>query len=327
MLIVSAALSAGLWEAGGACLLLFPVTVGLTLSASRTLWLMDLHAAAHGTFSKSSWINRMVGDAVSLLMLVLPHSNYRHSHCVDHHSPKTFCSPDKDPDGSFLFWMGLRPGTPKGKLWHRLLLGLVSPRVHLVFLAARLRANLLRSGWRRSAVSLAYLTVLAYLAVRFGWATIFMSWLLPIVFLYQVSAIVGWAGEHTWFEPLVGDLKDWSNARTHARFFGVPFPRAASSARMWEWAARMTGELILRFLVVPGDLPNHDWHHRHPSSRDWTHAAYARQAAIEAGESYPMETWGLVKAIDRGLSSIAAQRTAGQTLSRTTDAMTVFGAM
>jgi fatty acid desaturase len=327
VLIGSATLSVVLWVTGGFYLILIPVTVGITLSASRTLWLMDLHAAAHGTFSRSPQVNRMVGDAVSLLLWVLPHSDYRRSHCVDHHSPKTFCSPDKDPDGSFLCWMDLRPGTPKEQLWRRLLLGLLSPRVHFVFLATRFKANLFSSGLSRSAASLSYLTLIVVLAERFGWATIFVSWLLPVVFLYQISAIVGWAGEHAWFEPMAGDLKEWSNARTHARFFGVPFPRAGSLASRCQWGARMIGKMILRVLFVPGDLPNHDWHHRHPSSRDWPRAAYARQAAIEAGESYPTETWGLLKAIDRGLSSIAAQNPAAQTLLSTKDAMTVFGTM
>lgn len=326
MLIGSATISVSLWTVGGAYLILFPVTAGLTLSASRTLWLMDLHAAAHGSFSKKRWVNKLVGDMVSLLMMVLPHSDYRRSHCVDHHSPRTFCSPD-DPDGSFLYWMGLTPGTSKQDLWHRLLLGLLSPRVHTVFLVARLKANLLSSGWRRSLVSLLYLALLVYLAAHFGWTAIFMSWLLPIGLFYQVSAIVGWAGEHAWFAPKTGDLEDWHNARTHARFFGVRFPQTGSKAQRLWWAVQMVGELILRSLFVPGDLPNHDWHHRHPASRDWTWAAYARQSTIEAGESYSLETWGLVMAIDHGLSSIAAQTPSDQRRSSTSDAMTVFGAM
>jgi hypothetical protein len=326
MLFASAASSIMLWRAGSWYLILIPGTVALTLSASRTLWLMDLHAAAHGSFAKSRWANKLVGDTISLFLMVLPQSSYRHSHCVDHHSPKTFCSADKDPDGSFLCWMGLAPGTPKRSLWRRLLVGLFSPKVHLVFLAARLESNLLSSGWRRSLVSVLYLTLLAGGVAHLGWAAFFMSWLLPIAFLYQVSAIVGWAGEHTWFAAKTGSLEAWHDARTHARFFGLPFPDNSSIAELWWWIFRMLGQLILRALIVPGDLANHDWHHRHPSSRDWPFAAYARQEAIERGESYS-ETWGIIQAIDRGLSSIAAQVPLRQERSHTLEAMSAFGAM
>jgi fatty acid desaturase len=326
MLFAGAATSIALWRAGGWYLVLVLGSVGLTLSASRTLWLMDLHAAAHGSFSKSRWANKLVGDTVSLVLMVLPHSKYRQSHCADHHSPKTFCSADKDPDGSFLCWMGLAPATPKQNLWRRLLLGLISPRVHLTFLAARLKSNLFSSGWRRSLVSVFYLAVLACIPARYGWTAFFISWLLPIAFLYQVSAIVGWAGEHTWFAAKTDDMEAWHNARTHARFFGLPFPDNSSLARLW-WIIRMFGEVIVRALIVPGDLANHDWHHRHPSSRDWPWAAYARQDAIEGGESYSLETWGLIQAIDRGLTSIAAQKPLREEGPRTLEAMSAFGTM
>lgn len=327
MLFTSAASSIILWRAAGWYLALIPVSVGLTLSASRTLWLMDLHAAAHGSFAKSRWANKFVGDTVSLVLMVLPHSSYRQSHCADHHSPKTFCTADKDPDGSFLCWMGLAPATPKRTLWRRLMVGLISPKVHFVFFAARLKSNLLGSGWPRALLSVIYLALLACSAAHFGWTAFLISWLLPIAFLYQVSAIVGWAGEHAWFAAKTGSMETWHNACTHARFFGVPFPDNASIAQRWWWIIRMVCGVILRALIVPGDLPNHDWHHRHPSSRDWPWAAYARQQAIEEGESYSLETWGLIQAIDRGLSSIASQTPLPEVRSCTLEAMSAFGAM
>lgn len=328
ILLGSAALSVRLWTLGGYYLVLSPVTVGLTLSASRTLWLMDLHAAAHGSFSRTRWANKAVGDAVSWLLMVLPHQGYRTSHCIDHHSPGTFCSPDRDPDGSFLCWMGLGPGTPRPELWRRLVIGLLSPKVHLVFLAARLKSNLFNSGWRRSLASLLYLALLGYLAAQCGWMAILMSWVLPIGLLYQISAIMGWVGEHAWFEPPTSDRAAWHNARTHARFFGLPYPHARSFHKRLLWGMRMLGHAVLRFLIVPGDLPNHDWHHRHPSSREWVHAAYAREVTIAAGERYSRETWGLIMAMNHGLASIAAQaRQIRDEAFGARDAMLTFGSM
>jgi len=168
-----------LWLAGGWYLIFIPVSAGITLSASRTLWLIDLHAAAHGSFSPKRWANKLVGDTVALVLMVLPHASYRKSHCGDHHSLQTFCSPDKDPDGSFLCLIGLAPGASKRRLWRCLLIGLISLKVHLVFWASRLKFNLLSSGWRRALVSVLYLTLLACLATHVGWAATFISWLLP----------------------------------------------------------------------------------------------------------------------------------------------------
>jgi hypothetical protein len=53
--------------------------------------------------------------------------------------------------------------------------------------------------------------------------------------------------------------------------------------------------------VIVGDLPNHDYHHRYPSTPDWTTAAYARQRDIDEGPEGPayQEVWGMGAAIDQ----------------------------
>src|SRR5437016_13291629 len=62
MLIAGAIASAMLWNQGAMWLFLLPLTMATTLSASRTLWLTALHAAAHGSFSRSRMANRLIGD-------------------------------------------------------------------------------------------------------------------------------------------------------------------------------------------------------------------------------------------------------------------------
>jgi hypothetical protein len=74
-------------------------------------------------------------------------------------------------------------------------------------------------------------------------------------------------------------------------------------ARAWiRWIAlTVCYHIPARLLVVVGDLPNHDYHHRYPSTTEWTTAAYARQADIDAGPEGPpyQEVWGMGAAIDR----------------------------
>jgi hypothetical protein len=74
--------------------------------------------------------------------------------------------------------------------------------------------------------------------------------------------------------------------------------------------------LPVRLLVVVGDLPNHDFHHRYPATPDWMIAAYARQHDIEAGmRGGPpySEIWGLGQAIHRMFEGLSRAQTDPQT--------------
>lgn len=65
-------------------------------------------------------------------------------------------------------------------------------------------------------------------------------------------------------------------------------------------------------LVIVGDLPNHDYHHRYPSTADWTVAAYARQHDVDTGPEGPPyhEVWGMGAAIDTLFRSWQTEGTA-----------------
>ena len=74
-----------------------------------------------------------------------------------------------------------------------------------------------------------------------------------------------------------------------------------------------------RWFVVPGDLPNHDWHHRNPSARlQWPNAAYARRDdQQQPAPQWPpyTEHWGLVNWLNKtfdALASLPAQATLGE---------------
>lgn len=103
---------------------------------------------------------------------------------------------------------------------------------------------------------------------------------------------------------------------TLGRFVGDATPSRdlpmAQWLRAWgRWSIRL---LLLhiptRLCVLPGDLCQHDWHHRHPRG-DWSNAGYERQRDLAVGcpgwpEPYA-EVWGLDCAIDlvfQGLASL-----------------------
>ena len=75
------------------------------------------------------------------------------------------------------------------------------------------------------------------------------------------------------------------------------------------WGMRMTFiHLPTRLFVLPGDLCQHDWHHRAKFGDDWPNASYTRQNALANltpnDEPY-FEVWGMANAIDAVLESLS----------------------
>jgi hypothetical protein len=68
-------------------------------------------------------------------------------------------------------------------------------------------------------------------------------------------------------------------------------------------------QLPVRVVVLVGDAPCHDFHHRRPASRLWTSYIQARQRDRDAGSpgftAGYSETWGLFHAVDLTLASLA----------------------
>jgi hypothetical protein len=83
------------------------------------------------------------------------------------------------------------------------------------------------------------------------------------------------------------------------------------------WAEMLTWHLFVRLFVLVGDAPCHDFHHRKPATRRWTNYIHARESDLQAGggcQAGYFETWGLIRAVDRMLGSLAA--TAPATIGR-----------
>ena len=79
---------------------------------------------------------------------------------------------------------------------------------------------------------------------------------------------------------------------TFGRFVGEPIPTHNLPPGQWLWAwglwliRLLALHIPTRLCVLPGDLCQHDWHHRHPRG-NWSNAGYERQrdltAAVQAG--------------------------------------------
>jgi hypothetical protein len=295
--------------------LALPVGWVLTLQGARTMVLVIAHQALHRRFSGSSRVDWFWGEVVTVLAVFHVFREFKEEHFDNHHRRAVFAT-EVDPPVQFLFRLGFRPGMSRGQLWRRAFVVFLSPAFYARTAAGRLRSNLADGGWRR----LAFLAWAGWwLSLPFwlphGLSVLLLAFVLPVVVLAQLSALLDRLGEHAWLTPTnpAYDNRFYTVPATSARFCGAPVPPrglgAGAAARAWAgWTASMVCyHLPSRLMVIVGDLPNHDYHHRYPTTREWTTAAYARQADIDAGGEGPpyTEVWGMGRAVDRMFANLS----------------------
>jgi hypothetical protein len=281
-----------------------PIAWLLVVSAARRAQVQIFHVAVHEAFTGKKRVDRSVGELISVVLLIQPFDAYFEDHVRKHHPAQTFATP-ADPDLAFLIVLGFLPGMTRAQLWRHLFVTLFSPKFHYLFLAARIKANMFTASAARRAAAWAFALMLIGSAVATGQViTLVVAWYLPIIFLYQISALLQFVCEHRWL------LRRESNepAKSHlarltvGRFLGTAFPDDGSPAQKLVWVFKMLGHALVRVSVLVAGLPDHDWHHRHPASRDWPISIYARQRDIDLGcPGWPtpyLEVWGLASAID-----------------------------
>ncbi|WP_431873279.1 fatty acid desaturase [Amycolatopsis sacchari] len=281
----------------------------LTVSGERTMVLVIAHQALHRRFSGRPATDWFWGEVVTVLTVFHTFQDFKEEHFDNHHRREVFAT-EADPPVRFLRNLGFRPGLSRTALWRRAWTVFLSPVFYWHGLAGRVGSNL-RGSWRRRlgfAVWIAFwLSLPAWLP--HGWLAPALAFFVPVILFAQLSALLDRLGEHEWLTPRNPAFghRFYTAAATAARFCGAPVPgRDLPAGRQFvawvSWTARtLCYHLPSRLLVVVGDLPNHDYHHRYPSTPHWTTAAYARQHDIDEGPEGPpyQEVWGMGAAIDR----------------------------
>jgi hypothetical protein len=313
--------SAWLIVAGGPSWLwlLLPFCWVLTTSASRVCSTVIAHHAIHTRFTHNIKKDRMVHQLLSTLVCTDDADQYYEDHVKLHHRKETFAT-IADPTIQHLLQLGFRPGMSERALWRRLWVVLISPRFHLEFLYTRLAQNLWRCAPYRRVMGAAYLAAVFGLVTWQGtWLEFSLAVLVPLLPLYHVVALLEFLSEHAWFKAKDTRLGGRAFHVSHSwgRFSGDPLPAEgldlAVAFREWtRWTLRLVlYHLPSRITVVPGDLAQHDFHHRRPSTAEWVRAAYARQADIDAGHpKWPAYTdvWGLGVAIGKVFTILSRER-------------------
>ena len=299
---------------------LLPLCWILTTSASRVCSTVVAHHCVHSRFTRKIPTDRMMAQVLSTLVCTEDADQYYEDHINLHHRKATFATL-ADPTIQHLLMLGFRPGMTNRALWRRLAWVVVSPKFHVHFLYTRLAQNLVRSAPYRRVIALVYLgTAVGLVAWQGAWLAFALAVLVPLIPLYQIVALLEFLSEHAWFKAKDEGLGGRAFHVSHSwgRFTGDALPDPGlpriAAVRAWiRWIVRLAlYHLPARILVVPGDLSQHDFHHRFPSSAHWVRAAYARQQDIDAGHPrWPAYTdvWGLAVAIDHVFTILSEEST------------------
>lgn len=283
----------------------------MTLHAIRNLRMLVFHQCAHRNFYGHSRADQLIGSLVAALLLVQNLGRYSAEHVQDHHSVHHMTLRDPTVQ-AFMIGLGLRPGMTREAMWRAVLRLLVSPRFHVGFAVARIRSFWSgASALERVAAATFHGGMVVAAGLTGGWAALCVVWFLPLFPFFQVSNTLRLCVKHTFPHPGSGVRRgrEYFAGLTNAVFIGEPVPVGAGVTAWVRWIGRMLFvHFPSRYLVLTGDTVVHDYHHRHPISRQWPDYLFARQEDIERGHlgwpSYS-EVWGLVPAIDRVFDSLS----------------------
>jgi len=146
---------------------------------------------------------------------------------------------------------------------------------------------------------------------------VMILWVLPVTILLQIATVGRILCEHRFPEPalIAARGREFICRATVGVFPGAYPPDTDASsvsglaAWMSWWINMLTVQLLTRIVVLVGDAPCHDYHHRRPANSRWTDYIYARQEDVDAGcPGYPLnygESWGLFRAIDENLATLS----------------------
>jgi hypothetical protein len=281
----------------------------LTVAGERLMVLIIAHQALHRRFSGNARTDQLWGEVVTVLSVFHTFGDFKEEHFDNHHRREVFAT-EADPPVQFLIDLGFRPDMSRAALWRHAWVVFFSPAFYWRGFLSRAGSNVRRGAWLRRLAFVAWAGW--WLSLPFwlpnGWLVLLLALVLPVILFAQLSALLDRLGEHEWLAPRNPEYghRFYTVAATAARFCGSPVPARSlpAGAQFMAWvrwtSATLCYHIPARLLVVVGDLPNHDYHHRYPSTTEWAVAAYARQLDIDTGPEGPpyREVWGLGAAID-----------------------------
>jgi hypothetical protein len=262
-------------------ILLLPVSWLLTTGGVRMLYVVVEHSCTHHIFSPNKATNRIVAEVISVLFWTQAYTQFKLEHAT-HHSVTRL---PEDPDAHFLNEWGFYPGMPQGAVIKQLIITALSPVFHAKSFAERIQSSFSGPAYKMVLSALYVTTLFSALSALGLWSYWLVLWAFPVVFLFQISMVINILTEHRWPSQDSNGKRDLEEV-CFGRFCGESIPdtdgRAfAERLRLWSvwWSRVVFVYLPYRLFVLVGDEPQHDFHHRQPTS-DWTNAKFARFAQV-----------------------------------------------
>lgn len=296
-------------------LLLFPGLL-ITVSGMRKLQVVIYHHCSHGTVLSTRRANFILGELISIILIIKDFKTYKQHHMAHHNSTKLLTVEDETSQD--LAEIGIFPGLSKNILWQRLILSFLSPIAHVRWFLNRIRFCFLSLNFMHNFIAITCWLVLCFSVNYFNvWREFIIIWLFPLTILYHISRMLRLVAEHKWPTPQIMKSRGklFTCLTTVAVFNGEKLPEKTGKVfidlyRLSCWITKMICiHLFARVFVLVGDTPCHDYHHRRPNSPEWSSYISARQIDKENGcIGYPLnysEVWGLFNAIDNNLQSIS----------------------
>ncbi len=297
----------------------------ITLSGTRSIALTVRHQCVHSVFSGNPKLDMFLAEIATSIVYGQDAKSYKKDHIDLHHNRKVLAG-YKDSHVMALERYGFIPGMSRCELWENLLCLIFSPLFQFKHSLARLKCNFYYPSFSR--ILLSCFTALVWTGIFIYFSSsaesflynLFFAFVAPLFLLCNISVILEMIAEHEYFDYSEEASKLTSNdvyaSKCWAIFCGVPLPKKSnnifSEFLSWLiWIIQMIVQLIIRLTILPGDIVTHDFHHRHPYSKEWKTYSYARQNDIEKRDSkWPeyREVWGLFNAIDKVFLSMSRSK-------------------
>lgn len=299
---------------GGWWLLALPPAWLLTTHGVRKLRSVVSHQCAHSNFSGNETIDTVIGEMIAIVFMTQNYLAYKAEHVAGHHSKKHMTM--DDPTVAFILLMVKgRVGMSKDELWRRLLLTIFSPWAHLRFLWARFRSNFLADSKIHVLLAVAFWAALLATVAHFGvWKVFLLAWVVPLTVILHPAECLRLCGKHVFPENNPKRNRETLAGFTNGIFVGERFPSpelplfVRVPQAIWWFLKLFLVHLPARMLVLVGDAPCHDYHHRFPNSPRWTQYLFARaEDSADPQRKWPdyTEVWGVTAAVDATFESMA----------------------
>jgi hypothetical protein len=181
-------------------------------------------------------------------------------------------------------------------------------RFHCRQFLSRLKSTFCSTDATHNALAFGFwFSVLGLVTITDSWAVFLLVFVLTLSIFFEISSVLRQCVEHK-FAKTLGEM-------TSAIFCCEEPPIFSDFDPIWVkfwkearwWLRLLFYHLPVRLLILTGDSPVHDYHHRRPAG-DWVNAHIDRQAEVEAGVSYS-HSWGLLEAINKTFESFSKMPT------------------